>query len=127
MTKLLYKDEVYAVVGAAMDVYNNLRYGFLEAVYQEALEMELRARGILFKRQAELHVAYKGQVLRKTYVADFLIYDALVVEIKAIERLSRVDEAQLLNYLRATGYHVGLLVNFGGSEGLEWRRKVMTT
>ena len=124
MTELLYRDEVYAVIGAAMEVYNQLRPGFLEAVYQEALEIELCERGIPFASQNELRVLYKGRPLKKTYTADIVCYEKIIVELKAIDRLSGKDMAQLLNYLKATGLRLGLLINFGNAEKLEWERRV---
>jgi GxxExxY protein len=124
MVELIYKEEVYAIVGAAMQVYNELGPGFLEAVYQEALEIEMGLQGILFESQKELVVFYKGRCLRKTYVADFLAYGKIIVEIKAHDRLTPVDEAQLLHYLKATKTEVGVLVNFGSKNNLEWKRLV---
>src|SRR5437867_13035923 len=111
MAELICKEEVYAVVGAAMEVYNELGPGFLEPVYQEALSLELTARHIPFIPQKELHIHYKGRQLEKTYIADFLGFDNVIVEIKAIECLTSREEAQLLNYLKATGLEVGVLIN----------------
>ena len=126
MSELLLKREVYLVVGAAMEVYNGLGPGFLEAVYQEALEIELAARRISFESQKELRISYKGQVLAKTYIADFLVFDKVIVEIKALDRITSREEAQLLNYLKATGLSVGVLINFGSAEKLEWKRMAWT-
>lgn len=126
MSGLIYKDEVYAIVGAAMEVYNTLGSGFLEAVYQEALEMELNARNIPSKVQQEIPIVYKGQRLKKFYLADIVAYDKIIVELKAISSLGRNEEAQLLNYLKATGLKVGLLINFGSSPDLQWQRMVLT-
>ena len=124
MTELLLKDEVFAIVGAAMAVYNELGPGFLEAVYHEALEIEFAARGIPFESHQSLRIIYKGRTLKKGYEADFVCYQQIVVEIKAIDRLTGKDEAQLLNYLKATGLHVGLLINFGHPDKLDWLRRV---
>ena len=124
MTELLLKDEVFAIVGAAMAVYNELGPGFLEAVYHEALEIEFTARGIPFESHQSLRIIYKGRTLKKGYEADFVCYQQIVVEIKAIDRLTGKDEAQLLNYLKATGLHVGLLINFGHPDKLDWLRRV---
>lgn len=124
MTELLFKDEVYAIVGAAMAVYNELGWGFLEAVYQEALEIELRERGIPCESQKELRILYKGQPLKKTYTSDLLCYGKIVVELKSQEKLIGKDRGQLLNYLKATGLQLGLLFNFGNHEKLEWERWV---
>ncbi len=124
MTELLFKEEVYAIVGAAMTVYNELGSGFLEAVYQEALEIELRDRGIPFESQKELRILYKGRPLKKTYNCDLLCYDKIMIELKSEERLINKDRGQLHNYLKATNLELGLLVNFGSSDKLEWERWV---
>jgi GxxExxY protein len=97
LAELLSKDEVYAIVGAAMAVYNELGPGFLEAVYHEALEIEFTARGIPYESHQDLRIIYKGQTLKKSYEADFVCFQQIVVEIKAIDRLTGKDEAQLLN------------------------------
>ncbi len=125
MPELLLKDEVYAVVGAAMEVYWQLGTGFLEPVYQEALEIELRRRQIPFEAQKRLTILYKGQPLMKEYVADAVCYEQVIVELKARDRLIPADVAQLLNYMKATGMHVGLLFNFGSRGQLEWKRVVL--
>lgn len=124
MTELLCKEEVYAIVGAAMEVYNTLGPGFLEAVYQEALEIEMVTRAIPFVSQKKLRIEYKGQCLKKTYDPDFLVFDKVVVEIKAMDALTGKEQAQLLNYLKAVGMEVGLLINFGAYPDLEWKRMV---
>ena len=113
--------ETYAIIGAAMEVYNELGSGFLEHVYQEAMEKELTARGIPFLRQVELVITYKGEALKCTYKADFVCYGSIIVEIKAIKALAGVDRAQLINYLKATRLHRGLLFNFGAAS-LEFER-----
>ena len=124
MTELLLKDEVYAIVGAAIEVHRELGRGFLEPVYQEALEIELQSRGIAFESQKRLLIHYKGHQLRKEYVADLVCYDQVIVELKALDRLSGKEQAQILNYLKATGLRVGVLINFGSSGRLEWKRYV---
>lgn len=124
MAALLYKDEVYKIVGAAMSVYNELGPGFLEAVYHEALEVELSHRGVPFQSRVPLLITYKGQVLRKQYEADIIAYGQLVVELKALVRLTDREQAQMLNYLKATGHRVGVLINFGSHPNLEWKRLV---
>jgi GxxExxY protein len=126
MTELLYKDEVYAFIGAAMEVHRVLGCGFLEAVYQEQMEIEQTERKIPYRPQKELPVHYKSHQLRKTYIADFVDYEKIIVEIKAINQLSAFEEAQLLNYLKATGFEIGLLINFG-AEKLQWKRMVHTS
>jgi GxxExxY protein len=124
MVELVLRDEVYAVVGAAIEVHRELGAGFLEAVYQEALERELALRGIAFEAQRELVIHYRGQPLSKLYVCDLLCFDKVLVELKAMDRLTGREEAQLINYLKAAGLPVGLLINFGAHGKLEWRRLV---
>jgi GxxExxY protein len=123
---LLYKDEAYRIVGAAMDVYNTLGPGFLEAVYQESPSLEMKRRGIPFNEQHAIRLFYKGDPLQHTYVADFLAYDKIIVEIKAIKQLSPTEEAQLLNYLKASRLKLGLLINFGNPSNLEWPRRILS-
>ena len=125
MSELIIKDEVFAIVGAAMEVYWQLGRDFLEPVYQEALEIELKHRHIPFQSQKHLAVNYKGQRLLKGYIADLVCYEQIIVELKTIERLSGKEMAQLINYLKATGLRVGLLLNFGSSGKLEWKRYVV--
>ncbi len=120
---LLFKDEVFAIIGAAIEVHKILGSGFLESVYQEAFEIELESRQIPFSSQSELAVCYKNRRLQKTYRADLVVYSKIIVEIKANEHLNTVDEAQLINYLKATSYKLGLLINFGSSK-LEWKRMI---
>ena len=126
MPDLIHKVEVYALVGAAFEVYNALGPGFLEPVYQEAYGIELADRGVPCVPQRELRIAYKGRDLKKTYIADFVAFEKVIVEIKALDRLTSHDQAQLLNYLKATRLSVGLLINFGAKDKLEWKRMVWT-
>lgn len=119
-----YKEETYKINGAAMKVYNSLRHGFLEAVYQEALEMEFVKQGILYEREKELEIYYDGKKLKQTYRADFVCYNKIIVELKAVSVLDDTHRSQVYNYLCATGYKVGLLFNFGHYDGLEIERKV---
>ena len=124
MTELLLKDEVFANVGAAIEVHRELGPGFLEAVYQEALAIELRERGIQFEAQKPLRISYKGKTLNKEYFADLVCYGQIIVELKALDRLTGNEEAQILNYLKATGLRVGVIINFGSHGKLEWKRFV---
>jgi GxxExxY protein len=111
----------YAVIGAAMEVHRQLGCGFLEAVYQKAMALELSARGVPFRSEVELPVFYKKQELDVSYRADFVCFDSIVVELKALAKLTGVEESQLINYLKATGHETGLLINFG-AKSLEHRR-----
>ncbi len=124
MTELLLKDEVFTVIGAAIEVHRELGPGFLEAVYQEAMEIELADRGIPFLAQEPLTIRFKTRVLKKRYEPDLLCYNLVVAELKALNQLTGSDEAQLLNYLKATGLRVGVLINFGSVGKLEWKRYI---
>ena len=117
--------QTHAIIGAAMEVHSELGAGFLESVYQEALERELRSRGIPFASQIELPIMYKGERLRTTFRSDLVCYLEVVVDLKSIKTLTNVDEAQLLNYLKATGLKRGLLLNFGANR-LEVKRMILT-
>lgn len=121
---IYHKQESYNITGAAMHVYNTLGPGFLEAVYQEALELELAKRNIPYEREKELSICYNGVVLKQTYRADFVCYGNIIVELKAVAHLDDTHRSQVFNYLKATGYKVGLLFNFGHYDGLEIERKV---
>ena len=123
-TDLIFGKEVYEIIGAAIEVHKTLGHGFLEAIYQEALEYELSDRKIPFGSQIELKVKYKDRYLQKTYIADIIAYDKIIIELKALTNLSGKEEAQLINYLKATGFKVGLLINFGSPNKLEWKRFV---
>jgi len=123
VTEFLYKDLTYAIIGAAMEVHRVLGPGFLESVYEEALAHEFDLRSIPHERQAKLAVRYKG-IIAGEFRADCLVDGKVVVELKAIKALTEGDEAQLLNYLKGTGYRVGLLLNFG-SASLEHKRRVL--
>lgn len=122
---IYYKQESYSIIGAALEVYNNLRHGFLEPVYQEALERELSARSIPYEREKELTIYYKDKPLKQTYKADFVCYGEIIVELKAVSELNDAHRSQLYNYLHATGCTLGILINFGNSERLESERKVL--
>ena len=122
---LPYKEEVYAIIGAAFEVYNTLGPGFLEAVYQEALAIELESRKIPFQEQVQIKIEYKGMPLKSPYYADLLCYSEILAELKAQEHLVSSNEAQLLNYMKGAKLHAGLLINFGNPEKLEWKRFVL--
>lgn len=113
--------ETYAIIGAGIEVHRELGPGFRETAYHEALALALAERGIPFRSEVRLEIRFKGRVLRTHFRADFLCYDEVVVEIKALRELGGPDEAQILNYLRAIGRAKGLLLNFG-AKSLEYRR-----
>ena len=115
--------QTHAIIGAAMEVHRLLGHGFLERAYQDALVIEFLPRNILFAREVELPILYKGQILPCGYRADFVCYDSIVVEIKALDHLSGTEEAQVINYLRASGFQRGLLINFGQTS-LQFKRLV---
>ena len=118
------KEESYRIVGACFEVYNAMGCGFLEAVYQECLGTEFSNQAIPFKAQVPLELTYKEQVLEQQYVPDFTCFDKVIVEIKALKELTDEHRAQVHNYLKATGYRLGLLVNFGQHTKLEYERIV---
>lgn len=122
---IIYKEESYKILGAAFKVYNTLGAGFLEAVYQETLEIELQRQGIPYEREKELKIVYDSVELKQTYKADFVCYGKIIVELKAVSALDDAHRAQVYNYLHATGLKMGLLLNFGNAEELEKQRIVM--
>jgi GxxExxY protein len=124
MPKLILKDESDQIVGAAMDVSNELGCGFYESVYQEAMELELRLRGVPVVSQPRVQISYKGRTLEKVFWPDMPCYNLVIVELKVLPRLGDPGESQLLNYLKATRLPLGLLLNFGNPDGLEWKRFV---
>ena len=121
--KLIEEDKTYKIIGACMEVHKILGNGFLEAIYQEALEIELENRNIPFEREKQIRVEYKGKQLKKFYIADFVCYSNIIIELKALAKLTSDHKAQVLNYLKATNNKVGLLVNFG-SKSLQYERLV---
>jgi GxxExxY protein len=125
MSYLTLRDpRTYQIIGAAMEVHRQLGCGFLEGVYQEALALELRDREIPFRRELLFPVSYKGHRLNSQYRPDFVCFDSVIVELKARSTLSASEDSQLINYLKVTGYHTGLLLNFG-TRSLQQRRFVL--
>ena len=122
--EFLFKEECYQIIGAAMEVHNQLGSGFLEAVYQEALEYEFDSLSIPYECQEVLDVQYKDVVLNKKYIADFVCYDEILVEIKALQGLLPEHTAQVINYLKATKLKLGLLINFGSLK-LQYKRIIL--
>lgn len=122
---MLYEEDTRKIIGAAMEVHNHLGCGFLEAVYQKALEREFQLRGIPFVSQCDICIEYKGVSLSKTYLADLVVDSKIIVELKAMDGLTPREEAQLMNYLKASRMNVGLLINFGNTR-LEWKRRILT-
>lgn len=123
MNNLIYKDESYKIIGACMEVHKVLGPGFLEAVYQEALEIEFKNQSIPYEREKEIKIYFKGIELRKRYNADFVCYEKIILENKALSNLTDDHLGQVLNYLKATQFKLGLLVNFGQPK-LEYKRIV---
>ena len=124
MAEILLKEESYRIVGACFEVYNEKGCGFVEPVYQECLEIELGLQSIAFQAQQQLQLSYKGRPLKQIYIPDFVCFGQIIVEIKAVSKLVDEHRAQVHNYLKATGYRLGLLINFGGHPKLEYERIV---
>lgn len=125
MDNLIYKEEVYAVIGAAMEVHKELGHGFLEGVYHEAMEKELKIRDIDFQSFRQFDIFYKGNLLNKRYIADMVCFGKIIIEFKAVDFLSESNYLQVLNYLKCSEMKVGLLINFG-SKSLEYKRVVLS-
>jgi GxxExxY protein len=123
--EIVYSDESYAILGACFEVYKKMGCGFLEPVYQECLEIEFRYQNIPFITQQELELRYRDIVLKQKYKPDFICYQKIIIEIKAVSKLIAEHQAQVLNYLSATNLKLGLLVNFGHYPKLEYKRMVM--
>ncbi len=123
---MLYPDESYQIMSACFEVHNRQGCGFLEPVYQECLEIELEYQNIPFVAQRGLQLTYHDRVLKETYKPDFICYDKVIVEIKAVNQLVEKHEAQVINYLNATGYELGILINFGTHPKLEYKRLALT-
>jgi len=122
MKEIIYREESYRIVGACFEVYREKGCGFLEAVYQECLGFEFEMQGVLFVAHKPLPLSYKGRPLAQTYIPDFICDEKIVLEIKAVSTLTDEHRAQVQNYLRATGFKLGLLVNFSHFPKLEWER-----
>ena len=123
--EFIHKDETYKLIGAGFEVYNELGCAYLEPIYQEAYERELALQSIPFASQAPLRVSYKGECLNKNYYADLIAYQKVIVELKVLEKLTSREESQIINYLKAAGLQVGLLLNFGSHPKLEYKRIVL--
>ena len=124
MSELLFKEECYRIMGACFEVYKETGCGFVEPVYQECLEIELAMQNIPFRAQEQLKLTYKQRSLKQFYVPDFVCYENIILEIKAVSKLTDEFRAQVHNYLKGTGYRLGLLVNFGHYPQVEWERIV---
>ena len=124
MEEYPFKQECYNIIGAAMEVHSELGHGFLEAVYQEALTIVLSEKEIPFLREQVLDITFKGRLLNKKYVADFICYNEVIVELKAMDGIAPEHIAQVLNYLKATGKKLGLLINFGTTK-LQYKRIIL--
>ncbi len=124
MAEVLFKSESYKIVGACFEVYNEQGCGFVEPVYQECLEIEFGLQVIPFHAQRKLQLRYKGKPLKQVYIPDFICFDQIIVEIKAVKTLCNEHRAQVHNYLKGTGFRLGLLVNFGHHPKLEYERIV---
>ncbi len=124
MTDLLYKDETYQIIGACMEVYNSLGRGFSEVVYKDALEYEFKVKNIEYSREKFYNIQYKAITLPHHYIADFVINDRIIFEVKAIERLTGSHVKQCINYLAVSKLKIALLVNFGESS-LKYERVIL--
>lgn len=125
MSELILASLTYKIIGACIEIHRQLGCGFLEPVYQEALSLELEERNIPYQKEKLLEINYKNKLLSKKYIADFICFDKIIVELKALSKLTSDHEVQLLNYLKATGFEIGLLVNFGARK-LEHKRMILT-
>ena len=125
MNNLIYKEEAYKIVGACFEVHKELGSGFLEKVYHEALAIILAENHIPYEHEKELAIHFKGKLLNQKYYADFVCYDKIIIEIKTVSELNDIHRAQVLNYLKATGYKLGLLINFSKTS-LQYERLVRT-
>ena len=118
----LYKEESYKILGACFEVYKEIGPGFLEAVYQECLEYEFRIQGISFEAQKHLCIRYKDYELKQQYIPDFVCYDSIIIELKAVSAITDQHQAQVINYLKATKHESGFIMNFSGFPKLDYKR-----
>tara|TARA_R110002095_G_scaffold67558_1_gene57482 strand:- start:415 stop:816 length:402 start_codon:yes stop_codon:yes gene_type:complete len=125
MPEIMFKEECYAIQGAVFEVYREMGNGYLEAVYQECLERELRCCNIPFVARPELYLSYKGVPLQQTYQPDLICYESIIVELKAVKEIAADHQAQILNYLKATRKQLGLLINFGSHPKVTVKRFVL--
>lgn len=125
MSTFIYKEEGYEILGACFEVYKEKGSGFLEGVYQECLEIELGMRGVPFQSQKELSLTYKGVPLKKKYIPDLICFGKIIVELKAVSEITDEHRAQLINYLKATGYKVGYLINFAHYPKIQHERFIL--
>ncbi len=124
MQEFLYKDECYSIIGSAMEVHKQLGYGFLESVYQEAFANEFVSSSVPFEKEKILEIEYKGITLKKKFIADFVCFDSIIVELKAVNALNEEHISQVISYLRATNLRLGLLINFGAGK-LQYKRVIL--
>jgi GxxExxY protein len=113
MEKVVYKDESFSIIGICMDIHNYLGPGFLEVVYKDALEYEFQKKGIPFEREKEFSVTYKDAILPHKFYADFVVFDKIIIEVKAVDRIHKAFEAQAINYLSVSRLKLAIIVNFG--------------
>lgn len=125
MTELILKEECFQIVGACFEVYKNKGCGFLESVYQECLQIEFDHLQIPHESQKELVLTYRGNDLKQKFIPDFICFGKIILEIKAVDRLHDIHRSQVLNYLNATGFRLGILMNFGSHPKAEWERLVI--
>lgn len=122
MSEIIYKEESYKIIGACYNVYNKIGAGFLESVYQECLKIEFEYQDIEFLEQKEIEILYRDKVIKNKFRADFICYDKIILEIKAVANICSEHRVQVLNYLNATGYKLGILINFGSYPKIEYER-----
>ncbi len=125
MPSIVYKDESYKIQGAIYEVYKEMGNGFLEAVYQECLEIEMNSQNIPFTAQSPLKLNYKGENLKKEYKPDLICYQKIIIELKGVKKITNEHHAQVINYLKATNIKLGMIVNFGSYPKVEIKRLVL--